>query len=181
MCDQNCKTQEGKAQNSKINGVHLVELLQTPLICSASTDSANKQRSASPWLNGRACSTLWMGILKEFHQNWLPPVTISPAQRILPLSRQWRQHYTVIILFHFIARCTPLEGKAFSPQHSSAHTGPCFLSSSYWSADLAVPALFRMVVFIWKAQVMGEFKRPSPLLIFHISEVNWRWSFHCLL
>lgn len=28
--DQNCKTEEGKAQNSKINGVHLVDLLQTP-------------------------------------------------------------------------------------------------------------------------------------------------------
>lgn len=94
MCDQNCKTCERKAQNSKINGVHLVELLQTPLICSTSTDPADEQRSASPWLSGRACSASWTGTLKEFHQNWLPPVTISPAQLIPPLSRRWRQHYS---------------------------------------------------------------------------------------
>lgn len=154
MCDQNCKTEEGKAQNSKINGVHLVDLLQTPWLCSPSTCSAvSKGLHHLGWAGG--CAASCSQVLKWCHQSvrFSPrqqPVTTSPVLFISPLSRL-QEAPQVCLLF------TPPEGKSFSSSttvhqlHSASPQPPPavlnWLHLHFWEGGIHL-----------EGRVMGEFR-----------------------
>lgn len=88
-CDQNCKTQIWKVQSFKINGMHLVDLLETPVIGLTSSYSANNQRSAWPWLIGKVCNITWTDTLEQVglstsYSTWQQPVTIFTCATYCP-------------------------------------------------------------------------------------------------
>lgn len=171
-CPQNCSTQAGKVHNSKINGVHLVNLLQTPFVCLSSTSSANNQRAEWPWLAGGGWSITDTAAAPSEQQAW--PLTAachhSPGQ-LIPHSPG-------------TARSVPALPFLFE-QQLPALRGQPVLPAQLWFSQPPLKCWFVFVHLgrerlIWRAQVMGEFRQQPLLLIFHISTMNWRWSFHCL-